>query len=154
MVKIKEEPYHLHEHEVIYRNASNENEQEDDGIYYDVGTIRDQVQRIWGPDIKPKIERSNSDDENEQENQVNSSDVGLVRNQVRLAWSEDEVEPKVESIGIEQSLQPIIQMDRNFVRKNFRSKWIEQVELTFRRPSLKKSCQLCDNHLYFNSVKK
>lgn len=153
MSEIKEELWTFL-HEVIYRDASKENEQEDDGNYYNVGTIRDQVQRIWGPDIKPKIERKNVDKENRQENGVNHSNVERIIDQLRLAWDDIEVESYDKRMDIDSCLQPIIQMDRDFVRKNFRSKWIEQVESTFRRPSLKRSCQLCDKYIYFNSVAK
>lgn len=157
MVEIKGETYSdLDAYDVVYRTASNENEQEDDVNYYNVGTIRDQVQRIWGVhrDIKPKIERRDSADKNGQENHLNHSDVERIRDQIRLAWNDNEVDPKVECMNIDPCLQPIIQMDKDFVRKNFRSKWIEQVESTFRRPSLKTSCQLCDNYLCFNTVTK
>lgn len=108
MMKIKEEPHpDLDAHEVIYRNESNKNEQEDVN-YYENRTVRDQVQNIWD-DIKPKIERRDFYNENRQENGVNYSDVGLIRDQVRFALGDDEDKPIIEHIDVDPILMELEQ---------------------------------------------
>lgn len=106
----KEEPYEI---EVRYRVA----ETQQDGGYYQVESIRDQVHEVWGID-------------------------------------ELEVKPKVEPIEIDVNRQPVVRLDNDFIRANFRPKWIELVETTYRRASINTACQLCEEVIEFKSASK
>lgn len=59
----------------------------------------------------------------------------------RCSSIEKEIKPKIEPIEQERKL--VIKLDRKFLKKNYRPQWIELVKSTFRRPCVKKACQLC-----------
>lgn len=77
-----------------------------------------------------------------------------IRDQVRSIWGaeQEDVKPKIERIDIDQNRQPMIRLDRDFLRKNFRENWIKTVKSTFRRPTLRKACQLCAARIIFDSA--
>lgn len=92
--------------------------------------------------------------ESEVEHDENYYQFGSIRDQVLSIWDENQVDvkPKIEHIEIDPHRQLVISLDEGFLRKNYRDKWIEVVKSTFRRPSMNKACQLCENLLEFNSA--
>lgn len=88
------------------------------------------------------------------EENENYYDVGSIGDQVQSALCMDEldVKPKIEPIEIDAIRQPVVSLDIDFVRGNFRPKWIELVKATFRHPSMERACQLCDGVIGFASA--
>lgn len=48
-------------------------------------------------------------------------------------------------------IHPIIKLDKHFLKRHFRAKWIKQVKFTFRRCNIKNACQLCRTKILFKS---
>lgn len=76
--------------------------------------------------------------------------LGSIRDHVRSIRGEEEVKPKIERI--DNHRQPVIKLNRSFVRKNFRKKWLEYVESTYLHRYPKKSCKLCRSIIVFQNA--
>lgn len=60
------------------------------------------------------------------------------------------VKPKRETIS-RNNKQPIIKLNKNFLKQHFRTKWIDLVKSTFHRQHIKNACQLCHTKILFKS---
>lgn len=89
--------------------------------------------------------------ENEIEKGVRYFEAGSVAEHVRrICGIEQEVKPKIEHI--DQNRQLVIKLDRDFLKKNFPTKWLELVKSTFRHSVRKKTCQVCKDPIGFTRL--
>lgn len=116
--------------------------------------------------ITVEIKKEPEDDLNEIQLEfrsiANESDVSSqcyqyesIRDQIESIWNGEDVKPKIEHSQIlESDRRLVVDLDRDWLRNNFRSKWISLVKSTFRHGGLKKACQVCTDVLLFKSSAK
>lgn len=111
------------------------------------------MKRIKEEFVEPEIHFRTFESEKENEDHCYYDQMSI-RDQIHSAWGIEpvDIKPKIERIDMDESYQPIIHLDRDYLRKNFRANWIKTVESTFRRPSIRKACQLCTANMIFDTA--
>lgn len=132
MIKIKVEPEPVDECEIRYRDVKDEDADDDNRPYYQLGTIRDQVQSIWDEDIKPKIEHIDIEPNDKELNMKFEKDLQ------RKKWNE-----RVKSTFHRHRSEKACQLCRKIHKFDSATKLIEHYKEFHGKKITSYNCKLC-----------